>query len=190
MLRLARIISNILNPLIIFVLIATSLVYYFTGSLQSSFRWFLVVSAFAFVLTLLILYLVKKKVFSNFDVSNRKQRPVLFLIAASIVFILLLLSVMFQAGNDVLVIFFVALAGITGYSVVNTKIKASAHLGVFIVFASIMTFLYDIRFAFLYLVAAILAWARVKEKEHTVPEVFVGTLLGIILSALLLYLIQ
>ncbi len=190
MLKLARIISNTLNPLVIFVLIITALIYYSTGNPVRSIKWFIAAAIFSIAVSGAILFAVKKRKLSNFDVSRKKDRPMVFLGAAIISMVLIVLGVILKVEKNVLIFFGTGLLSIGLYALVTRKIKASIHLGVFVLFISIITFLINLWFGFLYLLVPVLAWARVKEHEHTPSEVIVGSAIGFIISLCLIFLIQ
>lgn len=191
MLKLAQIISGIFNPLVLTVFITAGIVYQETENVIYSSKWFLVAAAFSLLFALFIVISIKKGIFSNFDVSTKKQRPILFL-AGTVGVICAMIFVMLTNGSGHLMIsLFVALLGIGVYQlVVLLKVKASVHMGILTIFVSFFIFLFGLAVTPMLLLIPLVGWARVKEKEHTVPEVMAGLGIGIILSALLIFLLQ
>lgn len=190
MLKLAQIISGVFNPLVLVVFIAAGIVYLETNSIIYSTKLFLIFAAFSVLFALFIIVSIRKGVFSNFDVSTKKQRPLLFF-AATIAVICGMFFVHFaKVSNSLMVGLLIALLGVGTYQLVLPKIKASVHMGILTVFISFFIFLIGYWALPLVLLLPVVGWARVKEKEHTVPEVLAGLLIGIIFSALLIFLLQ
>lgn len=188
--KLARIISGIFNPLVLVVFITAGIVYQETGNLVYSSKWLIVASIFSILFALFIVISIKKGIFSNFDVSTKKQRPLLFL-AGAIGTILCIVFVKVTNGSDhLLVSLFVGLLGLGVYQVLVSKIKASVHMGMLTVFVCFFISLFGLIALPLILLLPVVGWARVKEKEHTVPEVIAGFLIGIVFSGILIFLLQ
>lgn len=190
MLKLAQIISGIFNPLVLVVFITAGIVYQETGSLLYSSKWFVVAAIFSVLFALFIIISIKKGIFSNFDVSTKKQRPLLFLAGTVGVIFSMIFVKMTNGSEHLMTSLVVALLGIGAYQLVVSRIKASVHMGILTVFVCFFISLFGLKVIPLILLLPVVGWARVKEKEHTVPEVIAGLLIGILFSGILIFLLQ
>src|SRR5438105_8255289 len=97
----AQVISVLLNPVIVMVFVPFLLVYRTTHNASIALSWTWYSLAFLIAIALFILYGVKKKFFTDLDVSRREHRPLLFVIG--IIFILFyLLGIFLFHGPKVL----------------------------------------------------------------------------------------
>ncbi|HSW47966.1 MAG TPA: phosphatase PAP2 family protein [Candidatus Saccharimonadales bacterium] len=183
-LSLARFVSLLFNPFVILVFLPFFLVYKSTGNPSESLGWTAYSFMFLLIVASIVVYYVRKKVFSDLDVSVRKQRPLLFkiLLIAGLIYILGLYS--FNAPGVLYVMVYSLLFGILVASVINVRIKASLHVAT--VSALILGFVlgYGGRYVWLLLLIPLVGWSRVKLKRHTVSETVVG---GVVGSLLLLF---
>lgn len=183
MLFLARIISLIASPPVIFIpasfLIIDSRVY----DDVYSFKWTLFSSIFAFLLLLLVGIGVYFGVFTNLAVSKRKQRPLLFALSF-LVLILYAISVLILNGPKILLFSSLFLAfSIAVLDVINMKVKASIHVAAVTAFVMVLGLIYGIiPFIFTVPTVFIIGWSRVKMGRHTKTEVLTGAALGLVLT--------
>ncbi|MEX2013087.1 MAG: phosphatase PAP2 family protein, partial [Candidatus Levyibacteriota bacterium] len=129
-------------------------------------------------------------IFSDMDVSSRKQRPLLFL------FSIILLgfycaAIIFLNGPKVLLFASLFLAfSLVILNTVNMRIKASIHVATISAFILLFSSIYGTIFLLAAVpLAFIIGWSRVKIKRHTVPEVLMGGFLGITL-AIIFYIVS
>jgi len=185
----AKAISFLLSPVftlfpMFFVLIAK-----FSQDYSHALKWTLFSYAFVLVVVLFVIVGVMLGVFSNFDVSKREQRPLLFSFSAFAAFCYLL-SIIILNGPKVLLIGFLAfILGLTTIIVVNEWIKASIHLATATAAFLFIGITYRGYFFLLLTLIPLLAWSRVKTKEHTLMETVIGSILGIVIT-LTVYLIS
>lgn len=185
MILLARFISLIFNP--VFLLIPTPylLVLRSTGDASQAMTWTLISMFFVMLIGICLGIGVRKGYFTDFDVSRREERPLLFL------FVLLVGALYFVSllYLDAPVVLFILLACIFAsvllLSFINTKIKASIHVATISAFVITLGLLYGPQYLFLILIVPIVAWSRVKIKRHTVREIIAGASLGISLTVIL-----
>lgn len=178
MFRIAQFISSLSNPLVISIPAVYLLVYKSTNNERISLYWTLVAFIFISLIALFVLYGVKEKFFSNFDVSRRTERAPLF-IFSSVVTLFFFVFLILTHGPRVLIITIAGiLFGIITAGFVNTRIKASIHVEVFTSFAVTMVLLYGGIFWISLAGVPVVAWSRVMTKRHTSRETIVGALLG------------
>jgi len=133
---------------------------------------------------LFIVFNVKRGVYSNYDVSNQKQRRSLYVFSLCI--IILILTGLFYFKEPAFIIggtlaaFLLLLASY----LVNMKLKCSLHTS-FAVFIAISFIPLNIYWSLgLFFFALILGWSRLILKRHTIQEVLVGGLLGTLVGIL------
>jgi hypothetical protein len=179
---LARFISLILNPILLLVFVPFFLLLKNDRSLYHALVWTGYTFIFLAGMTGFLYYGVKKKLFTDMDVSKRTQRPLLFL-ASAVVAVLYIVGVSFSHGPRVLTGIGVGvILGVLITSIVNTKLKASIHVATVSALIFALAIIYSGYYLFLLFLIPLVAWARLKIHRHTLPETVVGGLLGILLS--------
>lgn len=185
MLFLAQIISFFTNPFFIALPIPFLLVYHETNDTLLSFKWMVFSMLFIVMIGMFVLYEVRRRVFTDIDVSHREQRP-LFFAFVTFVSLLYLLSLFILKGPIEL---YVAVGGIIGgllvLAIVNQRIKASIHVASISSFFTVLALLYGGISLLWIIFIPIVAWSRVETKRHTVSEAVVGCLLGVVLTLIM-----
>jgi hypothetical protein len=152
---------------------------------------FLVSSLVIFLVALPIIWNNWKKMrsgeYTNFDVSDRKQRMGFYPFAISL-FTLLLLSFWFLGfPNEVIrqtLVFFVM---ILIMALVNLKIKASMHAGIaFYIVMNIFGFGFLPGIIILIFALAV-TWSRLEMKRHDFKELLIGALIGVVFGGIGLF---
>jgi membrane-associated phospholipid phosphatase len=182
----ADIISFILDPLVILFPLPFYLIYETTNEISSGAFWTLISSLFIFMFFIFIAIGVKLKFFSDFDISDRKQRPFLyfFTILLSVIYLFTLLTL--QAPKVLFIFTFGLIFGLFIVEIVNNYIKVSMHVATITVFVTSMILIHHELIYFAgYLPVLLVVWSRLKLKRHTPLEVFVGGILGMILSIII-----
>jgi hypothetical protein len=175
---IAEIISLILNPLLILVPVPFFLVYEKTGSLMLSFVWTVVSVSFLFVYFLAILAGIKIGVVSDLDISKREQRPLLFLIGMILALIYFATLFLFHAPGILIIGTICIILGIIILGVVNMFTKVSWHLAVLSALLTFLIIAEGWRALLGLLLLPVVAWARIKTKNHTLFQTILGTVLG------------
>lgn len=178
----ARIVSVVFHPLVLLFPTPYLLVEKASGDPLYALKWTLVSYVFVFAVAILVFLGVIFGFFSNFDVSRKEERPLLFsLVALSALFYLL--SLLILDGPAVLFIFVFALfLGLIVFSIVNKKIKTSFHTAIISAFILLIAILYKGHYFLALALIPIIGWSRVKTKKHTAAEVILGAILGISLT--------
>ena len=187
---LSSIANVILHPVTLAIPGVFLTTYNSTRNFSTSLFWTLLSMIFSGIIAVFVLIGVKKGFFNNLDVSNRKQRIILY--PFSIVVILFFaLFVYLENGPFVLMyasIFFVIALGIL--DLVNQKIKASIHVAAV---ASIVTgtiFVYGGMSFILLLFIPLISWARIHQKRHTLKETVAGAICGISFTLIAIFIVQ
>ncbi len=176
---IAQFISAIASPLVIAIPFCYLIILKTTGDAQQAFDWSIVSLFFVLVVGAFVYYGVKKGFFTNLDVSDRRQRPKLFLFTGAACFLYLLLVIFFNGPKIIFVGLATLFLGIILAEIINTRVKASMHLAIFSAFATALGILNGGIFWGLILLAPVVAWSRLILKRHTPREVVVGTIFGI-----------
>lgn len=189
MMGLARAISFLLGPVFILLPVPFILVSKFSESYYYALKWTIFSYAFILAVAIFVIIGVMLGVFSNFDVSKREQRPLLFAFSAFAIFCYLLSLIILDGPKVLFIALFAIILGLLVIVVVNRWIKASIHMATF---TSVMLFIgivYVGYYFLLLLLIPLLAWSRVKTKEHTPMETLIGTILGLVIT-LVVYLLS
>jgi hypothetical protein len=189
MVRFARWISFFLGPIFTLFPIPFILVAKFSKDYSYALKWTIFSYAFIMAVTLFVIMGVMFGVFSNFDVSKREQRPLLFSFTAFAAFCYLLSLLILNGPKVLFIALFAVVFGLIVAVIINQWIKASIHMATLTSVLLFIGILYGGYFFLLFLFIPLLAWARVKMKEHTPIETVVGTILGIVIT-LIVYLVS
>jgi membrane-associated phospholipid phosphatase len=157
----ATVISRVFDPFITFAIVFIVLFYYTNIFVPA----FLLMIALPFGLFFIAW---KTKFVSNWDVSERRQRPK---ILWTLVGIEIIASVILQTATAVPV-----LAALIGFAMVTQFWKMSGHT----VAAGLMTGVIIAHYGWAWwpvlLVVPLVGWARVVRKDHTIAQVVVGAI--------------
>ena len=186
----ARLISLIFNPIVVLAVLPYVVVLKATGNAVQAYYWTGYTLLFLLIMAIFVLYGVKRKMFTDIDISKREQRPIVFFISILIGLVYLCGLYFFHAPHMLFVITFGILGGITVAGVINTFIKASIHTATISALLFSVAVVYGGYFILLLLLIPLVAWARIKEKRHTLSEAVVGGMLGILLSLIVYIVIE
>lgn len=186
--KIAEIISLVLNPLAILMPVPFFLVFEKTNNLTRSFAWSGISTFFICLYFLLILAGIKFKVFSDLDVSKREQRPILFLVGIFLTISYLVVLFLFHAPQVLMTGTFALILGLIIIGVFNMFTKVSGHLAVLSAFLTFVVIVEGWRFLGGFILLPLLAWARIKTKNHTLLQTVLGSAIGI-LTTVIIYVI-
>jgi len=181
-LSLARIISFIFNPIAIAFFAPFFLVYKTTHDVGTAMHWTMYTLVFLMVLSFCAIIGVKKKIFTDLDVSKREQRPLMYLMSI-VCCAVYLISLFVLHGPFILYILTIGvIVGVSFLSVINRRIKASIHVAAITSLILPVAVSYGHYYLLLLFLIPLVIWARLKTKRHTLPEIMVGGTIGGILS--------
>lgn len=178
----ARFISFLFNPLVIIVFAPYVLVYRTTHDMESALYWSVYTLIFLMVLAIFAIVAVKNKIFTDLDVSKREQRPLIFFVSLLLTTIYTITLFLFHAPWILYVLAIGIILGICFVSIINTRIKASAHMATVTALILPVAISFGQYYLLLLFLVPLVAWARLTTKRHTLPEVLVGTTVGGLLS--------
>jgi hypothetical protein len=187
-LPVARFISFLLNPLIVIVVVPFFLIYKTTGDLLTSFNWTVYTIVFLLVMAAFIFYMVRIGKFTDYDISKREQRPILFLVSLILSLFYIAGLYLFEAPSILFVVTIGVMTGIVLASIINNWIKVSMHVSTLAAMIVTLAIVFKGFYFLLLLLIPLMAYIRVKAKRHTIPETIAGAIFGSSLS-ILIYLV-
>jgi membrane-associated phospholipid phosphatase len=185
--RFARYISNILAPVVISLPLVVLVAFYRARDLATALLYALITLFFlSLAPAMYVLIGVRQGKISDLEISNRSERagPFLFGIMSTIIGLFILLFT--NAPKNLETLLFIT--GISGIIMTLTTLwwKISVHASSLAGAATILTALYGMVMLPVYLLVVLVGWSRVVLRRHTVAQVVVGSLLSILLTALIL----
>lgn len=182
MMGFAKAVSFFLGPVFILLPIPYILVERVTQNYFYALKW--TVFSYAFVLSVAIFVIIGVLLgaFSNFDVSKREQRPLLFSFSAFAMFCFLVSLIVLDGPKILFIGFFALLLGLITIIIINKWVKASIHVATATSVLLFIGIVYKGYFFLLLSLVPLLVWARVKTKEHTPLETVIGSVLGIVIT--------
>jgi hypothetical protein len=189
-LSVARFISFILNPLAVIVLVPFFLIFRTTNDLIAAVNWTLYTLAFLLIIAVFILYNVRRGIFTDYDVSKREERPLLFIVAIVLAFVYLIGLFLFDAPAVLFIVTFGIILGIVSASIINNWIKASMHVATITALISALAIVYGGYYYFLLILVPLVAYIRVRAKRHTIPETIAGAIFGGSLSIIMYIMVR
>lgn len=189
MMGFAKAVSFLLSPVFTILPIPFILVAKFSHDYSYALKWTMFSYAFVLVVMLFIFVGVTLGVFTNFDVSKREQRPLLFSFSAFVMFCYLLSLIVLNGPKILFFVIFVIAFTLLIFMIVNKRIKASVHMTTATGTLLLIGATYKGYFFLLLFLIPLLAWSRVKTKKHSLTETIVGSVLGIVIT-LTVYLVS
>ncbi len=183
----ARIISVLANPIFILIGLPYFLVFKSTHDSQIAWFWSLYTWVFLFIFVMVVLIGVRKKLFSDIDVSDRKERPILYFAGGMLSLLYFYGLYLLQAPVVLFVTIIGIILGILIGGLVNMKIKTSVHVSAVSALFTAVSIVYKGYYIWLLLLIPVICWARVKRQRHTIQEVIAGALLGSLLSLIMYF---
>lgn len=170
---LARIISEITEPMVIFMAIALIGAWHvhLRGLAFATYALYIVAVG---VLVAAARVRMMKVMHTNWDISNRPKR--VKLLCMLLVFSLLLYwSSMIWHSVGLTNFFSLFLLWLFGFFLVTLKTKISGHLAVLVFSIGLLVSWYELSLWVLAVIVPLVGWSRVRLKRHTVWEVIGGT---------------
>lgn len=187
---LAKVINVVLHPVTLTLPGVFLIVYQSTKDLNSAFLWTMLSVIFSGIVSLFVLYGVKRGFFNNFDVSNRKQRIILYPFIIAVVMFFIGFVYFLNGPSSLISASVLIIVALLILDFINMKIKVSGHVAVVSSLVVGLLYSYGNIAIFSIFLIPLIAWARIVERRHTLKETIVGAVCGILLSVLALYIVQ
>ncbi len=174
----------LVSPAVYLIIIGTG------GSVNIALFWSAIALGFVFFVSLYIFIGIKIGFFTNFDVSKREQRLYLFPVVIFCGVTFLFSLILFNGPRSLFFALIYFLLSVALLALVTIKIKASIHVGSITAGIVSAIYFFGAEYMFLLILIPIMAWARIREKRHTLKETIVGFLLGLMLALFGIYSVQ
>lgn len=183
---LAIIMSYIFHPVIFILLIPYFLIYHQTGNFFYALKWELFSSIFIFLGVAIILFEKWRGIFSDFDLSKREERWKFFAIVFAPIMLYFLASIFIKGlFFSTSIISIGILLALILFVVANRFIKPSIHAAVACAYVISVAILYGpIAFFITFWMVPVVIWSRLHLKKHTGNELFVGGIIGTLITLL------
>jgi len=185
--KLAKIISTAGHPLLTIPLFIIIVLFSNNDIKSAAFLTFLIVGCI-FVPLIAWMYLKSKNgSYTNFDVSDKKQRRSLFIFAIPfLVVVTIVLYLTHQAEKTCISVLFATLLVIIS-QLVNFFIKSSLHVSLSLYLAFLAMPISPVFGFSMIFLSILIGWSRVVLKRHSVKEVLVGAIIGLTVGSMMLY---
>jgi hypothetical protein len=184
--KIANVISIIGHPLLTMPIFIAIVMFTTEDFKKASFISFLIIGCI-FVPLIIRMYMKSKNgTYTNFDVSDRMQRKSLFIFIIPLLAIVTFVIFKTKYNNLFLSILFATLLVFISQGV-NLFIKSSLHVSFNICLSFlVITMNYKIGII-LFLFTGLLCWSRDVLSRHNLKEVLVGSVLGLTIILIMLY---
>lgn len=185
--RIAKLISVAGHPLLTIPLFVVFVMFSFENIGKAVFISFLIIGCI-FIPLIVRLYLKSKNgSYTNFDVSDRKQRKSVFVFILPILCIVTF--VIYKTGQSTNMFLSMLMATILVFilQLINHYVKSSLHvsLNIYLSFL-VITINYKIGIILLILTGFI-GWSRIVSGRHTLKEVLFGAAIGLTVSLIMIH---
>ncbi|OGH06565.1 MAG: hypothetical protein A2171_02855 [Candidatus Levybacteria bacterium RBG_13_35_9] len=185
---IAKIISTVLNPLVILSVLPFLLLYRSSSNFQMSIFWETISLIFLGIFSAFVLGGVYLGYFSDLDISNRKQRISLLSFALLLSAVYIGFLYFFNAPKILFVVTFGLMLGLWAAEIINKKFKLSIHVAAITGFASFLVLAHGFQYIGAYLLVPLVAWARIKTRNHSLYQTIAGAVFSLLLT-LVIYII-
>ena len=177
--RLARLISNILNPFVVSFIIIVLLAFQDTSSTTEALKWALISLAISVIpVFIIVTFLVHSKKLDGFFANPRQQRNIVYLLASVLGAIDCGLMWYLNAPDLLAVAFTAGLAAIVVFTGINYFWKISLHAAFLAASVTVVTIVYGVIVIWTLVLLPLVAWARIELKQHSLAQVVTGGLLA------------
>ena len=177
--RLARLISDILNPFLVSFAITVLLAFEATSSTADAVRWASISVALSVLpIFIVVVYLVRRKKLDSIFVNPRHQRNRIYSLASALAVIDCIVLFYLEAPELLRVIFVAGLVAIIIFMVINRFWKISLHTAFVAASVSVLIIVYGAAGAWSAVLLPLVTWARIETRLHSPMQVAVGALLA------------
>ena len=190
MMLFANTLTWILHPVFLAIFAVYLVTFYSTGDTSTSYYWTVVASLFATFVAAFVLIGVKKGFFNNIDISNRKQRVIVYPFVISVVLLFAFIVYLQKGPNQLIIGAILFITALIVLDLINRKIKASIHVASVSAIITGIVYLFGGVTFLLLLLIPLVAWSRIIKKRHTLNETIVGGVCGIVLTLTAINIVQ
>ncbi len=181
--KLARLITNVLNPFLVSFIVIVLLAFKGTAS-AAAVKWASISLALSVLpMLVVVIYLVRRKKLDAVFENPRRQRTSIYLLAVALGALGYWLLWYLQAPDELVATFAAGLAAICVFTVINLFWKISVHTAFLAGAITIFILVYGILAAWAVLLLPPVVWARIELKQHNLLQAVVGTIIVAIIVA-------
>jgi len=187
--RLAKLISNILNPFLVSFAVIILLSFESASSTSEALKWSLISIALSVLpVFTVVVYLVRNQKLDGIFVNPRRQRNEIYLLASACGVVDC--AVLYYLGAPILLMatFIAGLAAIVTFMGINLLWKISLHTAFIAASVTVLTILYGATGALTAVLLPPVAWARLEMKLHSPAQVASGALLAAVIVVFVFHL--
>jgi membrane-associated phospholipid phosphatase len=177
--RLARLISNILNPFLVSGIVTVLLAVKATSSVADAVKWALISLALSVLpIFTVVIYLVRKKKLDGFFANPREQRYIVYILASIMGAIGCCLLWYLDAPELLAAAFTAGLIAIVIFTGINYFWKISVHTAFMAASVAVIIMVYGAAAAWVFVFLPMIVWSRIESKQHSLAQVIAGGLLA------------
>lgn len=177
--KFAKVISTMLHPFLVGVALLFYLIFF--KEKLDIYQLGLIVFLLS-VPMIFIIYLLKKKVIKDLDISDVHKRKYFYFPTLGFLIITLPLSYIFRIPASIILFQIGFSIWIFCWAIISLFYKISGHTGGAAFIYGIVYFLIGGELWWFALLLIILAWSRVKLRQHTIDQTILGAILGFLIS--------
>lgn len=182
--RLARLISNTLNPFVISAIIIVLLAFKETSSITDAIKWASISLAMSVLpIFIVVIFLVHSKKIDGFFTTPREQRSVVYLLASALGAIGCGILWYLKTPELLKITFITGLIAIIVFMVINYFWKISLHTAFMAASVTLVIVVYGACSVWTILFLPLVAWARIELKQHSITQVAAGGLIAAVIVA-------
>lgn len=129
----------------------------------------------------------KKGQYTNFDVSDRRQRNSMYIFALPLVFIITVVMYYTRQSNNLCLSVLFGLLLLMISFIVNFFIKCSGHVSLTIYLSFLIIPMNFTAGIIVLLSSGLIGWSRVELKRHTLKEVIAGAVIGLAIGISMIF---
>ncbi len=187
--RIAKLISNILNPFLVTIIIILLLSFESTSSTLGALKWSLILIALSILPVFsVIFYLVQKGRLDGIFVSARKPRTKIYWLAGAFSGAGCVILPYFGAPSILVAIFVAGFSAVVIFMCINLWWKISLHTAFIAASVTMLVIVYGWLAAIAAVLIPLMSWARIELKHHSLAQVAAGTLLAALIVVVVFYL--
>lgn len=178
--KIARLISNLLHPFLIGAILLIYLALFKEG--LDVYQLLLIFSLDFLIPGIFALVLLKKKIVNDLDISDVSKRKYFYFPVCLFLLLTLPLFLVFNIPGDLILIQIGFFIWIVLWAIISLFYKISGHTGGAGFIYGVIYFLSNGEHWWVFLLLPVLAWSRVKLKQHTIDQTIAGGILGFLIS--------
>lgn len=182
---LALFLSVFLSPYLIPIFFIFIAIWHFEDRRPA---WFIIPGIFLGIMPFIIALVLRKAgKISDLHISNLRQRRLFYQLTTLAILICIVVIYFYQAPMIIICMMVGCILGLLVLAITAPYLKLSGHLAVLSGALLGLWYLYGNKIAFSFILIPLLAWARLYRKRHTLIEIMLAIILGMVCMGIVLY---